>query len=268
MNAKQAEYLEDILSSGEHLLSLINDILDLSKIEAGRLELEPSDFDLPVAAGSGSGARSTSTSANPRRRAQGQAVLLNLLSNALKFTPEGGRIEVRAVAREGMSEIAVADTGVGIAPEDQEAVFEEFSPGGAGGQEGGRDRPRAGPVQEIRGGAWGPDLGREPGGRGLDLHVHAARTLRAVSSTVVAQPMGGQIGELAAQKSLKPGSPSAGSETSCVKGGAAAWPPHLLSPAYCRQILKITPVPGIWTSGPFTGGPTKCVSLPRSRTAP
>jgi len=53
-------------------------------------------------------------------------VLLNLLSNALKFTPDGGRIDVRAAMRNGMAEISVADTGVGIAPEDQEAIFEEF----------------------------------------------------------------------------------------------------------------------------------------------
>ena len=53
-------------------------------------------------------------------------VLLNLLSNALKFTPEGGRIDVRAAMNDGMAEISVADTGVGIAPEDQEAIFEEF----------------------------------------------------------------------------------------------------------------------------------------------
>src|SRR5713101_4139501 len=53
-------------------------------------------------------------------------VVLNLLSNAIKFTPEGGRIEVRAVPEDGFVEVSVRDTGVGIAPEDQEAVFEEF----------------------------------------------------------------------------------------------------------------------------------------------
>ena len=53
-------------------------------------------------------------------------MLLNLLSNALKFTPEGGRVDVRAGVRDDFAEISVADTGVGIAPEDQEAVFEEF----------------------------------------------------------------------------------------------------------------------------------------------
>jgi len=59
-------------------------------------------------------------------------VLLNLLSNALKFTAEGGRIDVRATVNEGMVEVSVADTGVGIAPEDQEAVFEEFRQVGTG----------------------------------------------------------------------------------------------------------------------------------------
>jgi len=58
-------------------------------------------------------------------------VLLNLLSNALKFTPEGGRICVRAELRDGMAEVSVSDTGVGIAPEDQAAVFEEFRQVGA-----------------------------------------------------------------------------------------------------------------------------------------
>jgi signal transduction histidine kinase len=141
VNEKQAEYLADILESGRHLLSLINDILDLSKIEAGRMELEPSDFDLPAAI--------ENALILVRERAQRRAirlghdvderlgkihgderkvkqVLLNLLSNALKFTPEGGRIDVRAAAHDGVAEISVSDTGVGIAPEDQEAVFEEF----------------------------------------------------------------------------------------------------------------------------------------------
>jgi signal transduction histidine kinase len=146
INDKQAEYLSDILESGRHLLSLINDILDLSKIEAGRMELEPSEFDLPSAI--------ENTLILVRERAQRRGitlgrtvderlgmiraderkvkqVLLNLLSNALKFTPEGGQIDVRARVQNGEAEIAVADTGVGIAPEDQEAVFEEFRQVGA-----------------------------------------------------------------------------------------------------------------------------------------
>ena len=141
VNDKQAEYLRDILESGRHLLSLINDILDLSKVEAGRMELELTDFDLPMAIETAlvlvrerAGRRSIALhSAMDQRLGQMRGderkikqVLLNLLSNALKFTPEGGRIDVRAGLVDGMAEIAVADTGVGIAPEDQEAVFEEF----------------------------------------------------------------------------------------------------------------------------------------------
>jgi len=141
INDKQAEYLADILESGRHLLALINDILDLSKIEAGRMELELADFNLPGAI--------DNTLTLVRERAQrreiklertigtgvGQIhgderkikqVLLNLLSNALKFTPEGGKIGVRADVRGGEIEISVTDTGVGIAPEDQATVFEEF----------------------------------------------------------------------------------------------------------------------------------------------
>jgi signal transduction histidine kinase len=141
INDKQAEYLRDILESGRHLLSLINDILDLSKIEAGRMELEPTDFDLPsaidnaltlvreragrrgITLGREIDERLGTIRADERKVKQ---VLLNLLSNALKFTPEGGRIDVRAAVIDGMVEVSVADTGVGIAPEDQEAVFEEF----------------------------------------------------------------------------------------------------------------------------------------------
>jgi signal transduction histidine kinase len=141
LNEKQEEYLKDIYASGTHLLSLINDILDLSKIEAGRMELELTDFHLPTAldnaltlvrerAGRRSITLQTSVDeqlgeirADERKIRQ---VVLNLLSNAIKFTPEGGRIEVAAVPKDAFVEVSVSDTGVGIAPEDQEAVFEEF----------------------------------------------------------------------------------------------------------------------------------------------
>jgi len=141
LNEKQDEYLKDIYASGQHLLSLINDILDLSKIEAGRMELEVAEFSLPAAIdnalilvrerasrhgirlGSAIDDRVGMIRGDERKVKQ---VLLNLLSNALKFTPEGGRIDVRATMTDGMAEISVADTGVGIAPEDQEAIFEEF----------------------------------------------------------------------------------------------------------------------------------------------
>jgi signal transduction histidine kinase len=141
LNEKQAEYLKDIYASGQHLLSLINDILDLSKIEAGRMELELTEFDLPtaienaltlvreragrrgIALGFTVDERLGQIRADERKIRQ---VVLNLLSNAIKFTPEGGRIEVRAVPVNGAVEVWVTDTGVGIAPEDQEAIFEEF----------------------------------------------------------------------------------------------------------------------------------------------
>jgi signal transduction histidine kinase/HAMP domain-containing protein len=141
LNEKQDEYLKDINTSGQHLLSLINDILDLSKIEAGRMELEATDFDLPsaidnalilvrerasrrgITLGRTLDERLGMLRGDERKVKQ---VLLNLLSNALKFTPEGGRIDVSARLQDGAAEMSVTDTGVGIAPEDQEAVFEEF----------------------------------------------------------------------------------------------------------------------------------------------
>jgi signal transduction histidine kinase len=141
INEKQAEYIGDILQSGQHLLALINDILDLSKIEAGRMELELSDFDLPrtientltlvreravrrgITLGRSVDEQLGTIRADERKVKQ---VLLNLLSNALKFTPEGGKIDLRAAVSDGVAEISVTDTGVGIAPEDQEKVFEEF----------------------------------------------------------------------------------------------------------------------------------------------
>jgi len=141
LNPKQDEYLQDILTSGRHLLSLINDILDLAKIEAGRMELEVTDFHLPQAIDNAitlvreRAARRAITLAVDVDSRLGEIkgderkvkqVLLNLLSNAIKFTPEGGRVDVQAALAGGVAEISVIDTGVGIAPEDHEAVFEEF----------------------------------------------------------------------------------------------------------------------------------------------
>jgi signal transduction histidine kinase len=141
LNEKQDEYLRDIHASGQHLLSLINDILDLSKIEAGRMELELADFHLPQAIENAlvlvreRALRRSITleqAIDPRLgeirgdERKVKQVLLNLLSNAIKFTPEGGKIEIRAGLRDEIVEVSVSDTGVGIAPEDQEAVFEEF----------------------------------------------------------------------------------------------------------------------------------------------
>jgi len=133
--------LQKIATAAKHQLSLINDILDLSKVEAGRMELELSEFNLPnaientlvlvrerasrrgIKLGSTIDERLGAISGDERKVKQ---VLLNVLANALKFTPEGGRIDVSAREHDGVAEVSVTDTGVGIAPEDQEAVFEEF----------------------------------------------------------------------------------------------------------------------------------------------
>ena len=141
LSEKQDEYVVDILGSGRHLLALINDILDLSKIEAGRMELELEDFALAPAIENalalvkerahrhGVALECTidpgleTIHADERKFKQ---VLLNLLSNAVKFTPEGGSVNVRATRNGAWLEVAVRDTGAGIAPEDQAAVFEEF----------------------------------------------------------------------------------------------------------------------------------------------
>ncbi len=141
LNAKQAEFVQDVLGSGRHLLSLINDILDLAKVEAGRMELDLAPFNLSLAIESAvslirerAGRHGISLRvaadealgdfvADERKVRQ---ILLNLLSNAVKFTPDGGRVEATAVLAGDQATISVRDTGIGIAPEDQAAVFEEF----------------------------------------------------------------------------------------------------------------------------------------------
>ena len=153
VNAKQAEYLDDIISSGSHLLSLINDVLDLSKVEAGQVELEVHPFSLREALERGvvmvrerateDGVR-VAFAADPevdvvdgdeRRIKQ---VIFNLLSNAVKFTPAGGEVDVSATRLNGEVRVSVADTGPGIPPEDRDRIFEEFqqSETGVGQREG------------------------------------------------------------------------------------------------------------------------------------
>ncbi len=152
VNDKQREYLQDVLGSGQHLLLLINDILDLSKIEAGRMELDVSTFRIRAALDSGltivreRAARHNialsaivaddvgTIEADERKVKQ---ILFNLLSNAVKFTPDGGRVEVSVAAENGDVRVLVRDTGIGIAPDDQARIFEEF-------QQVGRERSREG----------------------------------------------------------------------------------------------------------------------------
>jgi signal transduction histidine kinase/CheY-like chemotaxis protein len=149
LNAKQAEYLGDIVTSGRHLLLLINDTLDLSKIEAGKMELELAIFALPAVLEDGvtmvreraarhdiecrvdAGPDLEDVEADERKVKQ---VVFNLLSNAVKFTFDRGRVEVRARRVGDRAEVAVADTGVGIDPADQDRIFQEFQQ--AGHQEG------------------------------------------------------------------------------------------------------------------------------------
>ena len=141
LNDKQGEYMDDIVSSGRHLLSLINDILDLSKVEAGRMELDLTKFDIPTAIDNALiliRERATRHGIKVEHKIDerlGEVVgderkfkqiLLNLLSNAVKFTPEGGSIGVSAALTKEAVEVAVSDTGIGIAPENQETIFEEF----------------------------------------------------------------------------------------------------------------------------------------------
>ena len=141
LNDKQSEYMDDIVSSGRHLLSLINDILDLSKVEAGRMELDLTRFDMPTAIDNAlilMKERATRHGITLRHTVDERLgevlgderkfkqILLNLLSNAVKFTAEGGYIDVDAALTNGAVEVSVSDTGIGIAPENQEAIFEEF----------------------------------------------------------------------------------------------------------------------------------------------
>ena len=152
VNEKQREYLQDVIGSGQHLLSLINDILDLSKIEAGRMELELSTFNFRDALQSGvtivreRASRHNITlavavsdelvevEADERKVKQ---IMYNLLSNAVKFTADGGRVDVTVRRDNGDVRVDVKDNGIGIAEADQARIFEEF-------QQVGRERSREG----------------------------------------------------------------------------------------------------------------------------
>jgi signal transduction histidine kinase len=147
INERQEEYLRDIWNSGRHLLELLNEILDLSKVEAGKMVPEPSTFWV--------GSALEDTLAMVRERAAVHAitvtvevaddvmmivtderrfkqVVLNLLSNAVKFTPDGGSVSIRAFRDGNELTVTVTDTGIGVPPEDQERIFESFQQGRRG----------------------------------------------------------------------------------------------------------------------------------------
>jgi signal transduction histidine kinase len=143
---KQQRWVRNVQSSGERLLNLINDILDLAKIEAGKMHLRLEEFSLPdVCEALLNMFRPLAEKKNIDLRAQLepgipmvrqdlvklQQILSNLLSNAIKFTPEGGRVLLKAEADVGYMILTVSDTGVGIAPDEQDLVFEKFRQSGS-----------------------------------------------------------------------------------------------------------------------------------------
>jgi len=145
LNEKQHRFVQHIHKDSLHLLELINDVLDISKIEADRLELRPEAFDFTaLLAESLASVRSLaeakshileSASNVPRAveadRLRIKQVLVNLLSNAIKFTPEGGRIGVDARVQGSAVVVSVSDTGIGIPPEEHESIFDKFHQVGA-----------------------------------------------------------------------------------------------------------------------------------------
>ena len=188
LNNKQQRFLTHIDEAARHLLQLINDILDLSRIEAGRIELNLERFDIgdslvevlsvikPLA-----GLKRLDLAAGVQPgivmyadRIRFKQMLYNLLSNAVKFTPEGGRVWMECVVEKEGIRLTVADTGVGIPPEEHEAVFRPVPPGGRNHQ--GRARRRragVGDHQASRGTASRQDLGGEPAGRRQPFHLYA-----------------------------------------------------------------------------------------------
>ena len=141
LNPKQAEYIADIHSSGLHLLSLINDILDLTKIEAGRMELEVSEFDIAsmlqnvlilIRERAQRGKLKVDLTLQPALtplvadERKVKQIVLNLVTNAVKFTRPGGRVTIDVTQDATSTTIAVTDTGIGIAPDDAELIFAEF----------------------------------------------------------------------------------------------------------------------------------------------
>ena len=140
LNEKQAKYVNNIFQSGKHLLRLINDILDLSKVEAGKMELRPEQFSLAETL---ENVQNTVKSIAQNKNialqinvnqecslvadsAKFKQIMYNLLSNAVKFTSKGGQVSVDAFRNNGVLEVSVVDTGIGIKKEDQARIFDEF----------------------------------------------------------------------------------------------------------------------------------------------
>ncbi|MBI4460424.1 MAG: PAS domain-containing protein [Acidobacteria bacterium] len=140
LSEKQVRYLRHIRAGGEHLLQLINDILDLSKIEAGRMEVHPEDFSvaetmpevLSIVRPQAMVKKIVVENLVPADitvhadRVRFKQILYNLLSNAVKFTPEGGKVSIGACRADDFAQLNVADTGIGVPAEEHSSIFEEF----------------------------------------------------------------------------------------------------------------------------------------------
>jgi len=142
INNKQRQCLEDILSSGKHLLSLINDILDLSKVEAGKIDIRPESLRLAEVVDDA--VTTVKTMLDDSRheltisiaedlppvygdRNRLKQILLNLLSNAIKFTPDGGKLSLETRRKGNFCQVSMVDNGIGIRKEDQTYIFEPFT---------------------------------------------------------------------------------------------------------------------------------------------
>jgi signal transduction histidine kinase len=141
LNEKQSEYIRDINSSGVHLLGMINDLLDLSKIEAGKMQLNKEIFNVKSAINEALNIVSPLLSQKNQNmkfeckddffeisadRRKFHQILYNLISNAIKFTHENGNIEVKATKDGKFLKISVKDDGIGISPEFHEKIFAKF----------------------------------------------------------------------------------------------------------------------------------------------
>jgi len=141
INSEQKQCLDDILSSSKHLLGLINDVLDLSKVESGKIKLRLAEVTLPDILKELK--RTMTPILAPRKqsldievekglppvyadKAKLKQVLLNLLGNTTKFTPDEGKLKIEAVKKGGWCHVSVIDNGVGINKQDQKRIFEPF----------------------------------------------------------------------------------------------------------------------------------------------
>jgi CheY-like chemotaxis protein len=210
INERQEEYLRDIHGSGKHLLELLNEVLDLSKVEAGRMELEYTSFDLgTMLGGAASMLRERAVLhgielevevaddvnhvyADELRLKQ---VVLNLITNAVKFTGDGGSVVVRAVRDGADIDITVTDTGIGVPESDRERIFESFQQGGRGSsrEEGtGLGLTLSRRIVELLGGhMWlESEVGR---GSTFGFSIPARERRPATSSDGAPLPAGGQV---------------------------------------------------------------------------